>query len=90
MFSAPWSGAGSSTNPSPPPQRGPRFLTSGVWNLSSDQGNLGTFYITNVRIVWFANLAENFNVSARVPRGGGGRPVGCVPPFTFQGCVGRS
>ena len=36
---------------------------SGVWNLSSDQGNLGTFYITNVRMVWHANLAENFNVS---------------------------
>lgn len=36
---------------------------SGVWNLSSDQGNLGTFYITNVRLVWHANLAENFNVS---------------------------
>ena len=36
---------------------------SGVWNLSSDQGNLGTLYITNVRVVWFANLAENFNVS---------------------------
>jgi Bardet-Biedl syndrome 5 protein len=36
---------------------------NGVWNLSSDQGNLGTFYITNVRIVWFARLAENFNVS---------------------------
>eukprot|EP01029_Cantina_marsupialis_P014370 TRINITY_DN3173_c0_g1_i1.p1 TRINITY_DN3173_c0_g1~~TRINITY_DN3173_c0_g1_i1.p1 ORF type:complete len:352 (+),score=54.05 TRINITY_DN3173_c0_g1_i1:28-1056(+) len=35
----------------------------GVWNLSSDQGNLGTFFITNVRIVWFAQLAENFNVS---------------------------
>jgi len=35
----------------------------GIWNLSSDQGNLGTFYITNVRIVWHANLAENFNVS---------------------------
>jgi Bardet-Biedl syndrome 5 protein len=35
----------------------------GVWNLSSDQGNLGTFFITNVRIVWHANLAENFNVS---------------------------
>eukprot|EP01105_Mastigella_eilhardi_P018150 TRINITY_DN4199_c0_g1_i2.p1 TRINITY_DN4199_c0_g1~~TRINITY_DN4199_c0_g1_i2.p1 ORF type:complete len:359 (+),score=106.99 TRINITY_DN4199_c0_g1_i2:150-1079(+) len=34
-----------------------------VWNLSSDQGNLGTFFITNVRLVWFANLAENFNVS---------------------------
>lgn len=36
---------------------------SGVWNLSSDQGNLGTFIITNVRVVWFADLAENFNVS---------------------------
>eukprot|EP00898_Chlorokybus_atmophyticus_P005142 jgi/Chlat1/5629/Chrsp369S05412 len=35
----------------------------GVWNLSSDQGNLGTFVATNVRLVWFANLAENFNVS---------------------------
>ena len=33
----------------------------GVWNLSSDQGNLGTFFITNVRLVWHANLAENFN-----------------------------
>jgi len=36
---------------------------NGVWNLSSDQGNLGTFYLTNVRLVWHANLAENFNVS---------------------------
>jgi Bardet-Biedl syndrome 5 protein len=36
---------------------------SGVWNLSSDQGNLGTMYLTNVRIVWHANLAANFNVS---------------------------
>ena len=35
----------------------------GIWNLSSDQGNLGTFFITNVRLVWHANLAENFNVS---------------------------
>ena len=26
--------------------------TTGVWNLSSDQGNLGTFYISNVRVVW--------------------------------------
>ena len=25
---------------------------NGVWNLSSDQGNLGTFFITNVRVVW--------------------------------------
>ncbi len=36
---------------------------AGVWNLSSEQGNLGTFYITNVRLVWFANLTDNFNVS---------------------------
>ncbi|KAL9645605.1 hypothetical protein ABK040_000667 [Willaertia magna] len=36
---------------------------SGVWNLSYDQGNLGTFIVTNVRIVWYADLAENFNVS---------------------------
>jgi Bardet-Biedl syndrome 5 protein len=36
---------------------------TGVWNLSADQGNLGVMYITNVRVVWFACLAENFNVS---------------------------
>mmetsp|Transcript_19154 Transcript_19154/g.49072 ORF Transcript_19154/g.49072 Transcript_19154/m.49072 type:complete len:342 (-) Transcript_19154:1644-2669(-) len=36
---------------------------NGVWNLSADQGNLGTFFITNIRLVWHANLAENFNVS---------------------------
>ncbi len=35
----------------------------GVWNLSSDQGNLGCFFVTNVRVVWFATMAENFNVS---------------------------
>jgi Bardet-Biedl syndrome 5 protein len=34
-----------------------------VWNLSSDQGNLGTLFLTNVRVVWHANLAANFNVS---------------------------
>ncbi|CAK8675674.1 BBSome complex member BBS5-like [Clavelina lepadiformis] len=36
---------------------------SGVWNLSSDQGNLGTFIVTNVRVVWHANMNESFNVS---------------------------
>jgi len=36
---------------------------NGVWNLSSDQGNLGTFFVSNIRLVWHANLAENFNVS---------------------------
>jgi Bardet-Biedl syndrome 5 protein len=24
---------------------------NGVWNLSSDQGNLGTFFVTNIRLV---------------------------------------
>ncbi|XP_002734271.1 BBSome complex member BBS5-like [Saccoglossus kowalevskii] len=36
---------------------------NGVWNLSSDQGNLGTFFITNVRLVWHANMNDSFNVS---------------------------
>nr|CAB3225175.1 COS41.4 [Phallusia mammillata] len=36
---------------------------NGVWNLSSDQGNLGTFFVTNIRVVWHANMNESFNVS---------------------------
>ncbi|PRP87192.1 bardet-Biedl syndrome 5 protein [Planoprotostelium fungivorum] len=35
----------------------------GIWNLSAEQGNLGTFVITNVRLVWFANLITSFNAS---------------------------
>ncbi|CAN0410169.1 unnamed protein product [Ascophyllum nodosum] len=35
----------------------------GVWNLSSDQGNLGCFFLSNIRLVWHANFAQNFNVS---------------------------
>lgn len=35
----------------------------GVWNLSSDQGSLGTFIVTNVRMVWFADVNEAFNIS---------------------------
>ncbi|XP_037923710.1 Bardet-Biedl syndrome 5 protein homolog isoform X2 [Hermetia illucens] len=35
----------------------------GVWNLSSDQGNLGSFIITNIRMVWFADVNESFNIS---------------------------
>jgi Bardet-Biedl syndrome 5 protein len=34
-----------------------------VWNLSSEQGNLGSFYITNVRLVWFSSVNDGFNVS---------------------------
>lgn len=37
--------------------------THGVWNLSSDQGSLGTFIVTNIRIVWFADINEGFNIS---------------------------
>eukprot|EP00878_Enallax_costatus_P012631 GHUV01013194.1.p1 GENE.GHUV01013194.1~~GHUV01013194.1.p1 ORF type:complete len:293 (+),score=89.64 GHUV01013194.1:2555-3433(+) len=36
---------------------------NGVWNLSSETGNLGTFYITNVRVVWHSNTNLSFNVS---------------------------
>lgn len=35
----------------------------GVWNLSSDQGNLGCFVITNIRIVWYADSNDIFNIS---------------------------
>ncbi|XP_057340135.1 Bardet-Biedl syndrome 5 protein homolog [Microplitis mediator] len=37
--------------------------TLGVWNLSTEQGNVGTFVITNIRIVWFADMNHQFNVS---------------------------
>ena len=36
---------------------------NGVWNLSSDQGNLGTAIVTSVRVVWYANMNELFNIS---------------------------
>lgn len=36
---------------------------NGVYNLSSDQGNLGVFVITNIRLVWFADANESFNIS---------------------------
>ena len=31
---------------------------NGVWNLSSDHGHLGTMIITNVRVVWYANMND--------------------------------
>ncbi|CAH0402545.1 unnamed protein product [Chilo suppressalis] len=34
-----------------------------IWNLSSDSGNLGTLLVTNVRVVWYADINEAFNVS---------------------------
>jgi len=36
---------------------------NGVWNLSSEQGNLGSFFITTFRVVWFSSMNENYNVS---------------------------
>lgn len=36
---------------------------NGVWNLSSDQGNLGTFIISNIRLIWFADINNTFNIS---------------------------
>lgn len=35
----------------------------GIWNLSSDQGNLGTFLVTNVRLIWYADINDTFNIS---------------------------
>lgn len=35
----------------------------GIWNLSSDQGNLGTLIVTNVRVIWYADINETFNIS---------------------------
>lgn len=35
----------------------------GVWNLSSDQGNLGSFVVSNIRVVWYADANETFNIS---------------------------
>ncbi|CAG9793222.1 unnamed protein product [Diatraea saccharalis] len=34
-----------------------------IWNLSSDSGNLGTLLVTNVRVVWYAEINDAFNVS---------------------------
>ncbi|TMW53337.1 hypothetical protein DOY81_001541 [Sarcophaga bullata] len=36
---------------------------NGVWNLSSDQGNLGSFVVSNIRVVWYADANESFNIS---------------------------
>ena len=43
--------------------RGGGSKINGVWNLSADAGNLGALFLSNVRLVWHAVLAENFNVS---------------------------
>ncbi|GAV03274.1 hypothetical protein RvY_13722-1 [Ramazzottius varieornatus] len=35
----------------------------GVFNLTSDTGVLGGLFITNVRIVWYSALNDNYNIS---------------------------
>jgi len=36
---------------------------TGVWNLSADQGSLGNFILTSVRVIWVAETNPMFNVS---------------------------
>ncbi|KAF7997131.1 hypothetical protein HCN44_005408 [Aphidius gifuensis] len=38
-------------------------ILPGVLNLSTEQGNVGTFIVTNIRIAWFADMNHQFNVS---------------------------
>lgn len=45
------------------PQEQVYSKVNGVHNLSSEQGSLGMLFISNLRVVWFAMAAENFNVS---------------------------
>ncbi|XP_043477046.1 Bardet-Biedl syndrome 5 protein homolog [Leptopilina heterotoma] len=45
------------------PQENIHSTLHGVWNLSTEQGNVGMFIVTNVRIVWFADMNHQFNVS---------------------------
>eukprot|EP00798_Chlamydomonas_sp_ICE-L_P023552 gene23552-9076_t len=42
---------------------GPSLSAMHVLLRTPKNGNLGTFFISNLRVVWYANLAENFNVS---------------------------
>jgi Bardet-Biedl syndrome 5 protein len=35
----------------------------GVSYMTSEQGSVGTMYVTNIRVVWYCNTAESFNVS---------------------------
>lgn len=38
-------------------------MVAGVWNLSSDQGNLGKLISTNIRLIWHADVNDSFNMS---------------------------
>lgn len=32
-------------------------------NLGTDQENVGKLYVTNIRVVWFSDKSDNYNVS---------------------------
>lgn len=49
---------------------------NGVYNLSSDQGNLGLLCITNIRMVWWADSNESFNISLPYMQVSISRPCG--------------
>ena len=36
---------------------------NGVYSVNNDQATLGTYYLTNVRIIWYSSNMDNFNVS---------------------------
>ena len=45
------------------PQEQVHNMVDNVFNLTGNQANLGTFIMTNVRLVWFASANEAFNAS---------------------------
>ncbi|XP_071650422.1 BBSome complex member BBS5 isoform X3 [Temnothorax longispinosus] len=45
------------------PQEKVHSSVQDVWNLSIEQGNIGTFITTNIRLVWYADVNHQFNVS---------------------------
>lgn len=38
-------------------------VINGVWNLSGEQGHLGAFHVTNLRIIWQSLMNDVFNMS---------------------------
>ena len=38
-------------------------VVNGVWNLSGEQGHLGAFHITSLRIIWQSLMNDVFNMS---------------------------
>ncbi|XP_031846996.1 Bardet-Biedl syndrome 5 protein isoform X2 [Nomia melanderi] len=45
------------------PQETVHSTLQDIWNLSLEQGNIGTFIVTNIRLVWFADMNYQFNIS---------------------------